>query len=79
MHDTSNNIGMTWSNGKSPKFSARSSQGFKWIFFCHKGQILLKILIRDLIKKKDLVVGNKIMIRCIGFRSTAAISYAQIQ
>jgi hypothetical protein len=40
---------------------------------------LLKILIRDLIKKKDLTVGNKIMNRCIGFRSTAAISYAQIQ
>jgi hypothetical protein len=26
-----------------------------------------------------MTVGNKIMNRCIGFRSTAAISYAQIQ
>jgi hypothetical protein len=40
---------------------------------------LLKILIGDLIKKKDLMVGNKIMNRYIGFRSTIAISYAQIQ
>jgi hypothetical protein len=46
---------------------------------CHKGQILLKILIGDLIKKTDLTVGNKIMNRCIGFKSTVAISYTQIQ
>jgi hypothetical protein len=46
---------------------------------CHKGQILLKILIGDLIKKKNPMVGNKIMNRCIAFGSTAAISYTQIQ
>jgi hypothetical protein len=42
--------------------------------------IWFKILLGDLIKKKkDMTVGNKIMKKCIGFGSTAVISYAQIQ
>jgi hypothetical protein len=36
-------------------------------------------MIGDLIKKKDLMVGNTIMNRSICFGSTATISYAQIQ
>jgi hypothetical protein len=39
----------------------------------------LKILTEDSIKKKDMTIGNKIMNKCIGFRSTAVISYTQIQ
>jgi hypothetical protein len=47
MHDTSNNIGMTGSNGKSPNLWARSSHSTKGKEICHKGQILLKILIKN--------------------------------
>jgi hypothetical protein len=37
---------------------------------------LLKILIRNLISEKGLTAGNKIMNRCIDFRSTAGNSHA---
>jgi hypothetical protein len=52
MHDTRNNIGMTGSNGKSPNLWARSSQSTKGKEICHKGQILLKILVKNLIDKR---------------------------
>jgi hypothetical protein len=52
MHDTSNNIGMTGSNGKSPNLWARSFQSMKGKEICYKGQILLKILIENLMDKR---------------------------
>jgi hypothetical protein len=51
IHDTSNNTWMTWSNSKSPNLWARSSQSMKGKEICHKGQILLKILIENLMDK----------------------------
>jgi hypothetical protein len=52
MHDTSNNIGMTGSNGKSPNLWVRSYHSSKGKEICHKEQILLKILIGNLIDKR---------------------------
>jgi hypothetical protein len=52
MYDTSNNNGMTGSNGKSPNLWARSFQSMKGKQICYKGQILLKILIENLMDKR---------------------------
>jgi hypothetical protein len=81
MCDTRNNVGVTWSNGKSPKFWARSSQSSNWNKSAIKA-IWFKILLRNVIttkghRKEDLMVGWKITSRCIAFGSPVASSYAQ--
>jgi hypothetical protein len=81
MHDTRNNIGMTWSNGKSPKFWARSSQSLNWKKSGTKA-IWFKILLENVITtkslhKEDSIVGCKIITRCIASRSPGANHYAQ--
>jgi hypothetical protein len=44
-----------------------------------KGHLVQDLAWRLNQEKKDMTVGNKIMKKCIGFGSTAVISYAQIQ
>jgi hypothetical protein len=81
MCDTRNNIKMTWSNGKSPKFWARSSQRWNWKKSAMKA-IWLNILLGNVITtkrhhKEDSMVGCKIMSRYIAFGSPVANCYAQ--
>jgi hypothetical protein len=81
MCDIRNNVGMTWSNGKSLKLWVRSSQSLNWKKFAIKA-IWFKILLGNVITtkghhKEDSMIGCKITSRCIVFRSPIVSSYAQ--
>jgi hypothetical protein len=82
MHDTKYNIGMTRSNGKSPKFLSEKLTTFEGKRISALEAIWFKKLLRNVIttkshRKEDSMIGCKIMSRCIAFRIPIANSYAQ--
>jgi hypothetical protein len=82
MRDTRYNIGMTRSNGKSPKFWSEKLSTFEGRRISAIKATWFKILFRNIIttkshRKEDSMVGYKITIRCIAFGSPVANSYPQ--
>jgi hypothetical protein len=82
MRDTKYNIGMTRSNGKSPKFLSEKLSTIDGRRIPAMYATWFKIFLRIIITtkshhKKDSMVGCKITSRCIAFRSPIANSYAQ--
>jgi hypothetical protein len=82
MHDTKYNIGMTRSNGNSPKFLSEKLSTFEGKRISALKAIWFKNLLRNVITttrhlKEDLMVGCKIMSRCIAFGIPVSNSYAQ--
>jgi hypothetical protein len=80
MRDTKYNIGMTRSNGKSPKFLSEKLSTFEGRRITAIKATWFKILLRNVITtkshcKEDMMVGCKIMIRCIAFGSPVANCY----
>jgi hypothetical protein len=81
MRDTRNNLEMTWSNGKSPKFLSKKLSTFKGEKICPKGDFV-QILAwkRNHIKEpsqRRFDGGYEIMSRWIAFESPVVNSYAQ--
>jgi hypothetical protein len=82
MRDTKYNIGMTRSNGKSPKFLSEKLSTFEGKRISAIKAIWFKILLRNVIttkshRKENSMVSCKIMSRCIAFGIPVANSYAQ--
>jgi hypothetical protein len=82
MHDTKYNIGMTLSNGKSPKFLSKKLSTFEEKRISALKAIWFKNLLRNVIttkshRKEGSMVGCKITSRCIVVGIPAANSYAQ--
>jgi hypothetical protein len=82
MRDTRYNIGMTRSNGKSPKLLSENLSTFEGKRISAIKVIWLKILLRNVIttkshRKEDSMVGWKITSRRIAFGSPVVNHYAE--